>query len=135
VLRRVKADREQIVKKIRGGQRHVNELAKEVLADTFLDGRLPFQCGSSTVLESLRNNESLGYMSYDDEEALIDFLGSEEHELLMYQIAEALQLENVTGIDQNELSLYEDAEYEDHGLLQQQEDICDSDDLICPICR
>lgn len=124
------------MKKIRGGERHVNELAKEVLAKTFLDGRLPFVFGSSTIPQSFRNDESLGYMSYDDEKALIDYLGSEDHELLMYQIAEALQLENVTDIDENELSLYEDrAEYEDHGLLQQQEDICDSDYLICPICR
>ena len=124
------------MKKIRGGQRHVNELAKEVLADTFINGRLPFECGSSTLLESSRNDEYLGCMSYDDEKTLVDYLGSEDHELLMYQIAEALQLENIKDIDENELSLYEDqAEYEDHGLLQQQADICDSDYLICPICR
>ena len=132
----MKADREQIVKKIRGGQRHVNELAKEVLASTFLNGRLPFVFASSTTPESFRNDGSLGYMSYNDEKTLIDYLGSEDHELLMYQIAEALQLEIATDIDENELLLYEDrAEYEDHGLLQQQEDICGSDYLICPICR
>jgi hypothetical protein len=72
----------------------------------------------------------------DDEAALIRFLGSEDHELLMTQIAEALQEEYFTDLNDGEIFLHESQEHQESCYWLQEEAQLDQDEIvICPVCR
>jgi hypothetical protein len=83
-----------------------------------------------------RFTSEFGDSSGNDEAALIQFLGSEDHELLMTQIAEALEAEYFTDLNDSEMFLHESQEHQESCYWLQEEAQLDHDEIvICPVCR
>lgn len=150
-IRRVKLDREKNIYRLRNGIEDFNGLAKEILSspceaislfspprgstDAAILGRNSSGDISELVSDS-RYNGDFGDSSENDEAALIHYLGSEDHELLMTQIAEALQEEYFTDLNDGEMFLHESQEQQESCYWLQEESQLDQDAIvICPVCR
>ena len=164
-IERVRSERKKNISKLRNGDSDFDRLAREILC-TAMSGDLiaspapstfsAFSSPSSSALKIEKNNHNyseriaqdalnsrgedseseIGHLEYNEEVGLIKFLGSEDHQLLMDQIAEELKAEYYSDINSNELSQFESSEEnEDYDWSQIEEDINDIRFIICPVCR
>lgn len=132
----MKTEREKNIVKLRNGQHDFNQLAMEILSVTMSNGY-----DSSPEKNKWMNNsnycEGNFYQKHSEianveDSAMMQFLGSEEHDLLMEQIAEALKLEYED--EMLEVCCNEDV-LRDIDWSQLEEDAREDKSLICPVCR
>jgi hypothetical protein len=156
-MNKVKMEREKNVIRLRNGHSDFNELAREILNGSMTNGSDTMAAGSSSALSASRNNlkesPSLIQRTYnspdsnrnkiidmyqvdEDEEALIEYLGSEDHQLLMAHIADALESEYYADYGNYELSQsVHNGQSESTDWLQEEAEGNEERFIICPICR
>lgn len=160
-MTKVKSERTKNIQRLRTGKQNFSELARQILNDTMSvttsteavsfilaptpPPQLPTVCGEedefneNEMLEAQDENETVTMNNAEDsndEEVLIRFLGSEHHELLMHQIAEAMKHEY--GNLEYDGTGYDDTDDYDGGYdWAKEEEVAANTDryLICPICR
>ena len=158
-MTKVKSERAKNIQRLRTGEQNFSDLARQILNDTmsvtsnntsspasvsFLSPLPPNGCGEDEFNEDelLKAHESDAASitmnseeDVNDEAALIHFLGSDHHELLMHQIAEAMKHEygNLESADEE---VHDDIDDGGYDWAREEEVAANTDRyLICPICR
>ena len=168
-MTKVKSERTKNIQRLRTGEQNFSELARQILNDTMsvtssnnvsspesvslvLPPRPPLPppigCGEvdefneDELLEAHDENETVTMNNAEDgndEAALIRFLGSEHHELLMHQIAEAMKHEygNLESDENGHDDTVDDGDDDGGYDWAREEEVAANTDryLICPICR
>lgn len=140
-------DRERNIYRLRNGIEDFNGIAREILASPFgEESSPPFPAGSTDGTIHIRSDVNrlvsdpfIGELDDggdNDAAALYRFLGSEDHEILMAQIAEALQEEYFAHLNDNETLLHESQEIQENCYwLQEEAQLSQDENVICPVCR
>ena len=161
-MTKVKSERAKNIQRLRTGEQNFSELARQILNDTmsvtsnnisspesvsFLPPPPPIGCGEEefneddddVLLETHDESETVTITmtseDVNDEAALIRFLGSDHHELLMHQIAEAMKHE-YGNLESDEEEVHDDTDDGGYDWAREEEVAANTDRyLICPICR
>jgi hypothetical protein len=135
-MKKVKTEREKNVLKLRNGHHGFNEVAREILKVSMSNG-YDSSPESNKWVQNSNHSEGSFYQRHSDmtnneDSAMMHFLGSEEHDLLMEQIAEALRLEYE---DEMLECCNEDDVLGDIDWSQLELDAREDESIICPVCR
>jgi hypothetical protein len=135
-MKKVKAEREKNVLKLRTEHHGFNELAREILNVSMSNGYDSSPEKNKWVQNSNYCEGSFYQrhceMTNNEDSAMMQFLGSEEHDLLMEQIAEAMKLEYE---DEMLEACIEDDVLKNIDWSQLEVDAREDKSIICPVCR